>query len=201
MGIASGAGSRARAASGLALQVRGFTLLSDLEHLRETLGEAGYEALLAELPPADRAACAALTPLGWSPVALFDRLVTAGAARLGLPEAALCARLGERLADKHLIAMLHHSPRPTSPEILFLSAEYIYVSLYNRGKVQVRAGRNGQRFVEITDAPLDTPFNCLRNLGFGRRALALSGAHAAQVHHPACCAEGADKCVYELSWS
>ncbi len=179
--------------------VRGFILASDLRALRGWL-PGGLDDLLDALSADERALCRSVRPTAWVPLELIERLLAAAAGALNVRPAELADRLGVALADQKIASLMGVAVRARSPELLVSNAGYLWVSLYSPGEATISLDLPSHKRIEVHGGPPHGPAVCGRNLGFGRRALEMTGATAIRIVHFRCISGGDPHCAYDVQW-
>jgi hypothetical protein len=179
---------------------KGTSYLSDVKFLKGKLGEARFAEVFAALPREHQAALTNILPHHWVSIPAMCALTQAGAAALGIPEAALAAQLGANNAAEHLHSLYRLFLKIGPADLLFKSTTSLWNNYYNMGKAEIIAESPGKRTIRCGGIHFTAASWCDRIVGYIEKGLALSGNRLISHRHPKCMSSGALACDYELEF-
>jgi uncharacterized protein (TIGR02265 family) len=181
-------------------KVKGGSLQSRLEFVREHRGEEGVQHVLARLSEADREACGYLLTGAWYPFDLSQRVDEAIAVEMAMGERVFLL-MGEKSAEHNLTKSHRAFVTDKDPHGLLKRAAQIYQAYYDSGTRNY--DRLDERKARITthDSTTYSRHDCLTVVGWHRKAIEMCGGTNVQVVETRCRANGAPVCEYECAWS
>lgn len=173
-------------------------------HVREFTtvrwGPQGWDAVLGELRPAERAELASVLLIGWYPLALYARLLHALDEVHGTGDGALLVQCGRWQAEKDVTTLYRIVFRLMNPGTVIVKTTDYWHKFHDTGTW--RMGRTGEKSLEgtlegwgVVDAAL-----CRELVGYLGRVLELVGAKSPNVEHPECRARGQSRCHFTARW-
>jgi hypothetical protein len=179
-------------------KVKGVMFGGRKQFLTDTVGEEGYYAILAKLPPA--ALTAARTPLAsswydFASLVQFDRAIYE-ALRAKYPN--VLALMGAASAELG-IGRVYKSLDSTKLED-FLDSQTLFHSQFQKfGRVRFEKTDRGGRMI-YSNYPVYSPIFCASAVGFFLEAILRHGGEQPGVTETTCQTRGDDTCTYELTW-
>ena len=184
------------------MRVKGSTLRSRLEFLRERFGEDSVESVLEGLGVDDRTTIGKVMPGSWVAFDVVDRFDRQIIDRFGAGHDELAREFGAFSARKNLTSLykMFVEQAQGDPHALFDNLSNLHRNFYDTGGM--RALRAGERTtnLEVDYEGAATRPNCLTAVGFYATALELIGVAGAKVEERECQAEGAKLCRFEIHW-
>jgi hypothetical protein len=171
-----------------------------LELAKRRLGQAGYERLLARLPPDDRATLSGVVlPIAWYPFKLNDRLDQAIAAELRQGPIAF-RMLGAQSAEDNLGETHRVYMRSRDPHGLLKHTAQIYSLYYKTGYRTYEWVHSGRAVLRTFESRSYSSSDCLTVVGWHERAIEMCGGVAPRVEEVRCRTRHDDRCEYVCEW-
>lgn len=162
--------------------------------MRERLGAAAWDAVIARLSPADREQIAAVDPGAWYDVHLMARLVNALCQELQVEDAVLM-EMGRFDADRELSTVYRWFLRLIRPSFAIRHMNLYWRRAHDTGTW--RSWRNGTEVTaELRDWAVVNRSMCLTVLGYLGRTLELFGGKVGPLEHTECRSEGHATCIF-----
>jgi len=162
--------------------------------VRERLGAAAWDAVIARLSPADREQIAAVDPGAWYDVHLMARLVNALCQELQVEDAVLM-EMGRFDADRELSTVYRWFLRLIRPSFAIRHMNLYWRRAHDTGTW--RSWRNGTEVTaELRDWAVVNRSMCLTVLGYLGRTLELFGGKVGPLEHTECRSEGHATCIF-----
>jgi uncharacterized protein (TIGR02265 family) len=181
-------------------KVKGGSLQSRLEFVREHRGEEGVQRVIARLSEEDRAACAHLLTGAWYPFDLNQRLDDAIAAEMAMGDRAFLL-MGEKSAEHNLTKSHRAFVTDKDPHGLLKRAAQIYQAYYDSGSRNYLRVDEHKARISTHDSSTYSRHDCLTVVGWHRKAIEMCGGNDVNVVETQCRAKGAPVCEYECEWS
>lgn len=182
--------------------IKGAVLVSRLRLIRERLGQAAYDEILAALPPDDREVLSGIVlPVSFYPMEIQVRLDAAIVERMGQASEKVLKELGRESASDNLPKFQAAMVKANSPLHLLQQTPAIYRLYYGTGRRDFVATGPTSGVLTTYDAAGATVADCYTIIGWHERALEIVGAKTVTIRHPICRARGGPVCKYEVSWT
>ncbi len=188
---------------GAAPRIKGGVLLSRLKFVREKGGDAGVEAVLSRLSPADQGVLRGwVLPVAWYPLDLNQRL-DAAIAEVFSPgdRSAIFVEMGRASADANLRGPHRPYVREGEPHFLLRAAPQIYGAYYAVGRREYERTGDTSAVLRTYGAEAVTATDCLTVVGWHQRAIELCGGTRVQVVETRCRTRGDPHCEYRCEWA
>lgn len=184
-------------------RIKGHILLSRLQYVRDSGGEAQLAKVLAALPGEDRAVLGGmLLPVAWYPLELNLRLDGAIATVLSPGDRSrVFLEMGRASAEQNLKGVHRPYLREGDPHFLLSAAPRIYAAYYAQGSRTYEKAGEKSAVLRTFDAETVSATDCLTVVGWHQRAIELCGGTDVQVEETQCRARGAPHCEYRCRWS
>jgi uncharacterized protein (TIGR02265 family) len=184
-------------------RIKGHILLSRLQYVRETAGEARLATVLASLPAEDRAVLTGmLLPVTWYPLGLNLRLDNAIATVLSPDDRArIFLEMGRASAEQNLKGVHRPYVREGDPHFLLSAAPRIYAAYYAVGHRTYEKLGEKAAVLRTLGAETVSATDCLTVIAWHQRAIELCGGRDVKVEETQCRARGAPHCEYRCEWS
>lgn len=184
------------------MKVKGTTLRSRLDFLRERFGEDSVATVLDGLDPEHRRAVESALPGSWLDSSIIDRLDREIIDRFGGGRDKLAREFGAFSARKNLTTLykIFIEQAQGDPHELFENLANLHRNFYDAGSMSVARLDERSSSVEVDYEGAATRPNCLTALGFYSTALELIGVEQASVEERACQVDGAKLCRFEIRW-
>jgi hypothetical protein len=180
-----------------------------LVHLRafvvRDFGDAGWERLVAQVPPADRALLDGLLLVGgWIPVGVWNRAVQVFLTNNYADPAGAMAEVARFVADSDLHSIFRLVLKVGAPDFILGRTQSIYNRYFEAGTF-VPKKIAARHWVASLTAPRDEEqgpgvFSCDAGISaWLKHALQLSGVQPTVVHSR-CRFSRAPSCEYDLKW-
>jgi predicted hydrocarbon binding protein len=179
-------------------KVKGVMFGGRKKFLSETVGEEGFYAILAKLPPA--ALSAARTPLAssWYDFEALVQLDRAIYEAMKATHPNVLALMGAASAELG-IGRVYKSLDSAKLED-FLDSQTLFHSQFQKfGRVRFEKTDKGARMV-YSNYPVYSPIFCASAVGFFMEAILRHGGEQPHVEETTCQTRGQDTCTYELTW-
>jgi len=172
---------------------------SRLEFVRERVGEAAVERVLARLSEADRKTCAHVLTAAWYPFELNQRLDDAIAAEMNIGDRVFLL-MGEKSAAHNLSGSHRVFAIGKDPHGLLKRAAQIYQAYYDSGRRDYQRTGDKSAVLRTYESKSFSRHDCLTVVGWHRKAIEICGGNNVRVVETKCRAAGADCCEYVCEW-
>jgi len=180
-------------------KVKGGAVLSRFAFVRDHLGEAGFQRVMARLSEADRMECARIHTGGWYSFALNERIDSAIAEEVGMGDDVFFL-MGEKSAVQNLTGPHRAMISVGDPHGLLRRAPQIYQMYYDAGHRTYEKTGEHAAVLRTYDAPAFSRHDCLTVAGWHRKAIEMCGGINARITETQCRARGAELCEYLCEW-
>jgi hypothetical protein len=180
------------------VRIRGLALIGTIQFVKDAYGAEAHERVVAALPLAERTTFAApIRDAVWKPLEML--VVYAGTARALLAPAddTFYARLGFRSGSVERVQGGFLPMVADVPTAIRL-APVLWRSLYDVGRMSMVADGQCRAVARVSDFPTTRALceaNCAALAG-----LLTSDTRAVRTRQLACVLDGADACLWEVSW-
>jgi hypothetical protein len=176
-------------------RIKGHILLSRLQYVRETVGEARLMEVLATLPAEDRAVLTGMIlPVTWYPLDLNLRLDSAIATVLSPGDRSrVFLEMGRASAEQNLKGVHRPYLREGDPHFLLAAAPRIYAAYYAVGTRSYQRVGEQAALLRTEGAEIVSATDCLTVIGWHQRAIELCGGREVKVEETQCRARGGPK--------
>jgi hypothetical protein len=185
-------------------RVKGTVVLNARDYVVATEGEKAWEHVLARLGPGDREVLAAIVPVGWYEMPLYDRvnraLAEVLAAEMLVPPERVMVAVG-RYAAEHDLKTIHRLfLRMANPAyVLERSADY-WKRFQDSGTWHVQRESPTRVRARLESWGSEDELTCIRLAAYIERLFQLVGARNGSMERLACRARGDDACVFAGRW-
>jgi uncharacterized protein (TIGR02265 family) len=184
--------------------VKGIVVLNARDYVASVVGAQAWDAILDRLPAPDRDVIAAMVPVGWYDVRLYDRVCRAVAESLA-PELSLSpdsvmVAVG-RYAAEHDLKTIHRLfLRVANPAYVLERAADFWRRYQNSGVWSIERESPTRVRATLRGWGSEDELTCVRLAAYTERLFELVGARHASMERLACRARGDDACVFAGSW-
>jgi len=179
---------------------KGVGIVNARAYVLERYGADGWQAVLAQLPHADRQGVDTAIGVGWYTHGVYMRLVRAIDEVHGVGDLAMAVQLGRWGAERDLSTIYRLFFRFANPAwVVEKSTEY-WRRFHEDGEWIIE--RVGKMHVvgTLRGWRTDDAAYCRVNGGYMGRLLELVGARGVTVDHASCVARGDRECVFRVRW-
>lgn len=181
----------------------GHIFISRLGYLRKKGGAELVDRVLARLSAADQIVLKGMIlPITWLPLSLNERLDQAIAEELAAlgDRTRVFIEMGEASAEEKLTG--HHKifAAGKGPHHLLGSLPQNHRLNCSQGRMTYEKLTEHSGVGKMFDSGYTTPYTCLTNVGWLRRAILLTGGQSPTVTDPLCVSRGDPHCEYHCRW-
>ncbi len=184
------------------MKIKGNIIAARREFVKEHFGDAGWEQVLAALPPQDQQTLrGTILSTQWFPFETGSLLDKAIVSVLGHGDTRVFEDLGRQSAVKSLSQMHKTFLTPGDPQAFMRKAGTIYRHYYDTGRRESRETGPRSGVLTTLDAETFSAPDCLTVIGWYKEALRQCGAKEVTVVEEECRAQGGSCCRYRLTWT
>ncbi len=181
-------------------QIKGAVLKSRLAFVQENFGKDGVQRVLAAFPEGDQRTLKMLFTSNWYPFELGKGLDDAIVRVLGGGKPEFFERLGAASAEKNL-STVHGGYLTKGDAHGFLAKSPSFYSLYyETGRREYTPVGPKQGVFTTYDAETFSAPDCLKVVGWYRKALEMCGVAGVKIVEEECRAKGGKVCRYRVTW-
>jgi hypothetical protein len=183
------------------MKVKGNVLLSRIAFVQKHFGEAGWEKVLAALPPEDaRLYSGLVAPVGWYSFETGKRFDDTIVRVLGNGDPKAFEQIGASSARENLSTVHKSFLSPGDPQRFMSKAPVIYGFYYDTGRRTHEATGPNSCVLTTHDADEFSEVDCMTVLGWHKEALTMCGAQDVTGVQEKCRARLDDTCRYVFRW-
>lgn len=180
-------------------KVKGTSIVTIREHIREKYGQDALEKILKELGPNGNTIARAM-PITWMPAEEVIRLYQTAAAVLALDKIQFCREVGAASATKDLPKFFKYMISRTSPATVFRVLNVVWRLYYDTGRIVVLENGADHVTVEINGFEDGSDEICNDIAGYCEALLAMLKLKNPRVVHTRCAGRGDSTCIFEGHW-
>jgi hypothetical protein len=166
-------------------------------------GEAGWRAVLEQLPAKDREELQSVIPVGWYSLPMYARLIRVLDKVHGQGDLSLMKDLGRYEAEKDLKTIHRVFLRFTNPAFIVEKTSEYWRRFHDTGTWNVvrEGGPNGHGVSAVLDGwgCVDAAL-CRELVAYLTRVLELAGAKNVVLEHPKCRGRADPQCIFRGRW-
>lgn len=179
---------------------KGSTVLATVAYLRRTAGGDVADAILAELPEAERRRLTDVAATDEVPWSALSALLSAANVALAPEDPEWIETVGGYSIESLGIEYYGGILRKADPLEFLTQPVSLFQLYYHPGNMEVVQHGTGFAVLRLVGFDHGNVLFCRRQTGGLRRALELAGGTAPTVRHVRCTEEGDAFCEWELSW-
>ena len=179
--------------------IKGVVLRSRMAYVRDNMGEAAAQSVVARLPAEDQRQLARILPGSWYPFEIQERLDDAISAHMGIGER-IFRLLGEQSARDNLATAHRAFVDAHDPHGLLQHAATIHEAYYDTGHREYERLGDKSAVLRTFGCLSTSRPECLSNMGWHQAAIEVCGGLRARVTDPLCRARGDAHCEYLCEW-
>lgn len=182
-------------------QVKGGTLKSRIEFIKEHYGQDGLEKVLSKVTEEDRDILTGiLLYSSWYPYETYDRLDKAIREVLAPADKHIYKKMGAFSAKQHLNSIYQAYLKQNDPLAFCKIFPNIFKAYYDSGRVEPEFASEHSVIFKIYDFASPTRPDCESNVGYIEEGLNLCGAKNPKVVETKCRLRGSEYCEIIASW-
>ena len=182
-------------------KVKGGTIKSRINFIKETYGQKGLDLLLNSLPVEDQGILSGiLLYSSWYPFELYERLDNAIKEKLAPVDKHIYEKMGAFSARTHLSTIYKSYLKENNPMAFCKIFHNIFKSYYDSGRVEMEELSPHAVIFRIYDFASPSRQDCESNIGYIREGLTICGAKNPKVLESKCRVKGADYCEISIHW-
>lgn len=181
-------------------KVKGVVVLNTREFALAGGGDAAWKNVLARLTPDDAQTMAAVIPVGWYDMGLYDRANRALAETLGGPPEAVMEACGHFAAERDLRTIHRLFLRLANPAYVIERAAGFWSRFQDSGTWSVVREPPNRVRATLHDWGSKDELTCIRLGAYMFRLFQLVGARNGALQRVACRARGDAACVFDSHW-
>jgi hypothetical protein len=183
-------------------EIKGTTIKSRLEYIRETFGkEQEAEALGILKKKFGGAAAEIILPMCWYPLGMDDALCLFIKERMGLPGEQAFQELGRLSASAHLKIFRTAIGSASTPSEVIAKMPFFH-NTYARDYGKMTFSEASPNRAELTIAGHRETYRsaCASNVAYIAEVCGLTTGVKVRPSEPACLCKGGSSCVYRFDW-
>ncbi|MDD3626234.1 MAG: hypothetical protein PHV06_02830 [bacterium] len=182
-------------------KVKGGTIKSRIDFIKENYGEEGLNLLLSAFSKEDQKILTGiLLYSSWYSFELYEHLDKVIHEKLAPVDKKIYEKLGAYSARVHLNSIYKFYLKNNDPLAFCKGFNNIFRSYYDSGKVEIEEVSPNQVMFRIYDFASPSRQDCDSNVGYIREALSLCGAKNPRVFETKCRVKGDNFCEIAASW-
>lgn len=167
---------------------------------RARYGDAGWDAALERMSPADREELMSIIPMGWYSLPLYARLIRVIDGLHGFGDLALVRDLGRFEAEKDLTTIHRVLLRLANPAFIVEKAGEMWRRYHDTGTWTIKRESPTRVSGTLDGWGCVDEALCKEAAAYMARSLELVGARGVVLEHPLCRATGAERCFFLARW-
>jgi hypothetical protein len=181
-------------------KVKGVVILNAREFALANGGDAAWKKVLERTTPEDAETMAAVIPVGWYDMGLYDRANRALAETLGGSPEQVMEACGRFAAERDLRTIHRLFLRLASPAYVIERSAGFWSRFQDSGTWSVVREPPNRVRATLRDWGSTDELTCVRLGAYMFRLFQLVGARNGVMHRTACRARGDEACVFDAQW-
>lgn len=181
-------------------KVKGVVILNTREFAIASGGDDAWKRVVARLSPADSEVMAAVIPVGWYDIGLYDRVNRALAETLGGPPEQVMEACGRFAAERDLRTIHRLFLRLANPAYVIERSAGFWSRFQDSGTWSVVREAPNRVHATLHDWGSSDELTCVRLGAYMFRLFQLVGAKNGEMRRTACRARGDAACVFDAHW-
>lgn len=181
-------------------RVKGVVLLNSREFALASGGDVAWNTALERLSAEDEQALAAVIPVGWYEMGLYDRVNRAVAETLGGSAEEVMEACGRFAADRDLRTIHRLFLRLANPAYVIERSAGFWGRFQDSGTWSIEREPPNRVRATLHDWGSQDELTCVRLGGYMFRLFQLVGAKNGALQRVACRARGDAACVFDARW-
>jgi predicted hydrocarbon binding protein len=183
-------------------QIKGTAIRGALKFVKQSGHPGGIPAVLAELPPAEKAVFQSrILTASWYPYEVYAALLAVVDRRLGRGDLTLMKELGRHAVRQDAGTVLKIISIFTSVEAVHARGAMFWSRYCDTGELQVIESSPNRVVDALVGFPGIAPQHCELTTGWVEGLALAVGAKTATVRQTRCVHRGAERCELEGTWS
>jgi hypothetical protein len=182
-------------------QVKGTVIASANAFVVARHGDAGWREVLSTMDGDDRDTLAAVVPVGWYDIALYDRFNRALVTTLGRGDLSYMAEVGRFAADHDMKTVFRVLLRMLSPATVMERSTDLWRRYQDSGVWTIERPTEKSAIGALRSWGSNEEATCERLGGYLGRLLELSGSKGVRVARDRCRSRGDDHCRFHATWT
>ena len=181
-------------------KVKGVVILNGRDYALANGGEEAWARVLERLGPEDRQSLAAVIPVGWYDIGLYDRTNRALAEAFGGGDGLVMAAVGQFAAEHDLKTIHRLFLRLATPAYVIERSAGFWGRFQDSGTWTVTREPPNRVRARLVDWGAQDELTCIRLAAYMFRLFQLVGARNGKLERVACRTRGDPACVFEGKW-